>query len=58
LLGLFPDFELFHPFKAFIAQILCFVDRASRYNHAKENQLDAQLITPYISSTSTCFGRI
>ena len=25
-------------------QLLCFVDRASRYNRIKKNQLDAQLI--------------
>jgi hypothetical protein len=27
-----------------IFQILWFVDRASRYNHVKKNQLDAQII--------------
>jgi len=25
-------------------KVLCFVDRASRYNRVKQNQLDAQLI--------------
>ena len=28
----------------YFQKILCFVDRASRYNRVKKNQLDAQLI--------------
>jgi hypothetical protein len=31
--------------KATYAQILCFVERASRYNRVKEDQLDANLLT-------------
>jgi hypothetical protein len=37
---------------------LSFVDRASRYNHVKENELDSELILSILSSTSTYYGRI
>ena len=30
--------------------LLCFVDCASRYNHVKKNQLDAQLILAILSN--------
>ena len=30
--------------------LLCFVDHASRYNHVKRNQLDAQLILSTLSN--------
>ena len=35
---------LCRPFENRISVFLCFVDRASRYNRVKKNQLDAQLI--------------
>jgi hypothetical protein len=39
-----------------IFQILWFLDRASLYYGEKKKQLDAQIISLFTSSTSTCFG--